>query len=72
MMSSLTDVSTSLRYAWLLKRDATVWVTQSGYSHKRVGVDFTAKSICGSSQDDHCFAVATDGTLWRTDDSTPM
>lgn len=72
MISGLVDVSTSLSYAWLLKKDTTVWVTQSGYSGQRVGVDFTAKSICGSSQDDHCFAVATDGTPWRTDDSRPM
>jgi hypothetical protein len=72
MLSGLVDVSTSLSYAWLLQNDSSVWVTQSGYSHKRVGVDFTAKSICGSSQDDHCFAVSTDGTPWRTDDSTPM
>ncbi|HUB56350.1 MAG TPA: hypothetical protein VMB04_14430 [Mycobacterium sp.] len=71
-MSDLADVSTSLSYAWLLKNDATVWVTQSGYAGQRVGVDFTAKDICGSSQDDHCFAVAADGTPWRTNDSSPM
>ena len=71
-INDVVDVSTSLSYAWLLKTDASVWVTQDGYGGQRVGVDFTAKSICGSSQDDHCFAVAADGTPWRTDDSTPM
>ena len=72
MISGLSDVSTSLSYAWLLKPDGSVWVTQDGYGSQRVGAHFTAKSICGSSQDDHCFAVDTDGNPWRTDDSSPM
>jgi hypothetical protein len=72
MINDVADVSTSLSYAWLLKNDASVWVTQSGYAGQRVGVGFTAISICGSSQDDHCFAVASDGTPWCTDDSSPM
>jgi hypothetical protein len=71
-INDVVDVSTSLSYGCLLKNDASVWVTQDGYAGRRVGVDFTAKSICGSSQDDHCFAVDTDGIPWRTDDSTPM
>jgi hypothetical protein len=71
-INDVVDVSTTLNYAWLLKNDASVWVTSDGYAGQRVGVDFTAKSICGSSQDDLCFAVAADGTPWRTNDSSPM
>jgi hypothetical protein len=72
MIGDVADVSTSLSYAWLLKTDGSVWVTQDGYGRKRVGANFTATSICGSSQDDHCFAVDTYGKPWRTDDTSPM
>jgi hypothetical protein len=71
MISDVVDVSTSVGYAWLLKTDGSVWATQSGYTGVRVGTTFTAKSICGG-QGDYCYAVATDGTPWRSADPNPL
>jgi hypothetical protein len=71
MIGDLIDVSTSVNYAWLLKTDESVWVTQSGFTGERVGTTFTAKSICGGTGN-CCLAVATDGTPWRTTDASPL
>jgi len=71
MISDVVDVSTSVNYAWLLKTDGSVWATQTGFTGERVGTTFTAKSICGG-KGDYCYAVATDGTPWRTTDPNPL
>jgi hypothetical protein len=69
-MTGVTDVSTSVGYAWVLKTDGTVWATLGGVTGKSVG-SLTAKSICGG-QGDYCFAVGSDGKPYRTTDPTPM
>lgn len=71
MISDVVDVSTSVKYAWLLKTDGSVWATQTGYTGQRVGTTFTAKSICGG-QGDYCYAVGTDGAPYRTTDPNPL
>ena len=71
MISDVVDVSTSAKYAWLLKTDESVWATSSGFTGERVGTTFTAKSICGG-QGDYCYAVGTDGAPYRTTDPNPL
>jgi hypothetical protein len=68
LIGDVVDLSTSPDNVWLVTSDGAVWTTSDGYQGTRQGEDFTASRIAGGYWG-FAWAVASDGTPWRSDDN---